>query len=69
MASQLKILNYISNPLDQFEISTLLSLDAPIFANMELSLTNIGFYLTVGAIIGFLFNQLATNYYQIVSNI
>jgi len=62
------MLTFISSPLDQFEIRTLLSLDAPIFANIELSLTNIGFYLTVAAIIAFLFNQLATNYYQIVSN-
>lgn len=68
MVSLLNKLTFISSPLDQFEIRTLLSLDAPIFANIEITLTNIGFYLTVGAIIAFLLNQLATNYYQIVSN-
>ena len=39
----------ISSPLDQFEIRNLLSIDAPILANMHISLTNIGLYLTLGA--------------------
>lgn len=68
MVSLLNPLTFISSPLDQFEIITLLSLDAPILANMEITLTNIGFYLIVGVILAFLLNQLATNYYQIVSN-
>jgi len=68
MDSQLNSLSFISSPLDQFEIRTLLSLDAPILANMEITLTNIGLYLIVGVILAFLLNQLATNYYQIVSN-
>ena len=68
MISLPNTLTCISSPLDQFEIRTLLSLDAPILANMEITLTNIGFYLIVGVIIGFLLNQLATNYYLIVSN-
>jgi hypothetical protein len=68
MDSQLNSLSFISSPLDQFEIRTLLSLDAPILANVEITLTNIGLYLIVGVILAFLLNQLATNYYQIVSN-
>jgi F-type H+-transporting ATPase subunit a len=68
MVSLSNTLTFISSPLDQFEIRTLLSLDAPILANMEITLTNIGFYLIVGAIITFVLNGLATNYYQIVSN-
>jgi len=68
MVSQSNSLTFISSPLDQFEIRTLVSLDAPLLANMEITLTNIGFYLIVGAIISLVLNQLASNYYQIVSN-
>ena len=58
----------ISSPLDQFEIRNLLYLDAPILANMHLSITNIGLYLTVGAFLILSFNLLATNYNKLVSN-
>ena len=58
----------ISSPLDQFEIRNLLSLDAPILANLHISLTNIGLYLTIGAFIALTLNLLATNYDKIVSN-
>lgn len=55
------------SPLDQFEIRDLLSLDASIF-NIHLALTNIGFYLTVGALIVLTLNVLATNYNRVISN-
>jgi len=58
----------ISSPLDQFEIRNLLSIDAPILANLHISLTNIGLYLTVGMFLILLLNILATNYNKIVSN-
>ena len=58
----------ISSPLDQFEIRDLLSLDAPILANLHISLTIIGLYLTIGAFIALTLNLLATNYDKIVSN-
>ena len=58
----------ISSPLDQFEIRDLLSLDAPILANLHLSITNIGLYLTTAAIITLALNVLATNYNKIVAN-
>lgn len=58
----------ITSPLDQFEIRDLLSLDAPILANIHISLTNIGLYLTVGAFIALTLNILATNYDRVVSN-
>ena len=58
----------ISSPLDQFEIRNLLSLDAPILANIHLSLTNIGLYLIVGMLLILSLNILATNYNKIVSN-
>ena len=58
----------ISSPLDQFEIRNLLSLDAPILANLHISLTNIGLYLTIGTFIALTLNLLATNDDKIVSN-
>jgi F-type H+-transporting ATPase subunit a len=58
----------ISSPLDQFEIRNLLSLDAPILANIHISLTNIGLYLIVGMFFILSLNILATNYNKIVSN-
>jgi len=58
----------ISSPLDQFEIRNLLSIDAPILANLHISLTNIGLYLTVGMLLILLLNLLATNYNKVVSN-
>jgi len=58
----------ISSPLDQFEIRNLLSLDAPILANIHISLTNISLYLIVGMLLILSLNILATNYNKIVSN-
>jgi len=58
----------ISSPLDQFEVRNLLSLDAPILANIHISLTNIGLYLIVGMLLILSLNILATNYNKIVSN-
>jgi F-type H+-transporting ATPase subunit a len=58
----------ISSPLDQFEIRNLLSLDAPILANIHISLTNIGLYLIIGMFFILSLNILATNYNKIVSN-
>jgi F-type H+-transporting ATPase subunit a len=58
----------ITSPLDQFEIRNLLSLDAPILANIHVSLTNIGLYLIVGMFLILSLNILATNYNKIVSN-
>jgi F-type H+-transporting ATPase subunit a len=58
----------ISSPLDQFEIRNLLSLDAPILANIHISLTNIGLYLIVGMFLILALNILATNYNKIVSD-
>jgi F-type H+-transporting ATPase subunit a len=58
----------ISSPLDQFEIRNLLSIDAPVLANMHISLTNIGLYLTIGTFLILSLNILATNYNKIVSD-
>ncbi len=58
----------IISPLDQFEIRNLLSLDAPILANIHISLTNIGLYLTIGAYLVLTLNFLATNYNKVIAN-
>lgn len=58
----------IKSPLDQFEIRNLLSLDAPILANLHISLTNIGLYLTITASIALVLNLLATNYNKVIAN-
>ena len=58
----------ISSPLDQFEVRNLLSLDAPILANLHISITNIGLYLTIGTFIVLTLNLLANNYNKVVSN-
>ena len=58
----------ILSPLDQFEIRNLLSLDAPIFGNLHISITNIGFYLTIGGLFILTMAILSTNYNKLVSN-
>jgi F-type H+-transporting ATPase subunit a len=58
----------ILSPLDQFEIRDLLSLDAPIIGNLHISITNIGFYLTIGGLFILTMNILSTNYNKLVSN-
>jgi len=58
----------ILSPLHQFEIRDLLSLDAPVLGNLHFSITNIGFYLTIGAVLVLVLNILSTNYNKLVSN-
>jgi F-type H+-transporting ATPase subunit a len=59
---------YINSPLDQFQIRDLISLDAPLFGDIQISLTNIGLYLTIGAFSVLILNGLATNYNKVISN-
>ncbi|KIH86260.1 ATP synthase subunit 6 (mitochondrion) [Sporothrix brasiliensis 5110] len=56
------------SPLTQFEIRDLLSIDAPLLGNLHISLTNIGFYLTIGGFIILALNLLSTNYNKLISN-
>lgn len=60
--------NEIISPLSQFEIRDLFSIDAPILGNLHISMTNIGFYLTIGAFFLLVINLLSTNYNKVVSN-
>lgn len=56
------------SPLDQFEIRNLLSIEAPIFGNISLSITNIGLYLTLALYIIIMTTIFSTNYGKIVSD-
>jgi F-type H+-transporting ATPase subunit a len=58
----------ITSPLDQFEVRNFISLDIPILSNIHISLTNIGYYLILGAFIALSLNILAINYNKVVSN-
>lgn len=58
----------ILSPLTQFEIRDLLSIDAPLLGNLHISITNIGFYLTIGAFIILALGLLSTNYNKLISN-
>jgi len=58
----------VQSPLDQFEVRDLLSLNAPILANLHLSLTNIGLYLIIATYLALVFNLLTTNFNKILSN-
>jgi len=54
--------------LDQFEIRNLISLEINLLDNLQISLTNIGLYLSISAGIILVINLLATNYNKIVAN-
>lgn len=58
----------IISPLNQFEIKDLLSLDAPILGNLHISITNIGFFLMIGAFFILALSVLTTNYNKLVGN-
>ena len=59
---------HIISPLDQFEIRNLFSVDTALLGNINLSITNIGFYMTIATTIAFSINILATNYSKITPN-
>jgi F-type H+-transporting ATPase subunit a len=56
---------FIISPLDQFEIRNLLGIETPLLDNINLSITNIGLYLAIAAVLAFFVSILANN----VSNI
>ena len=64
----LNFFTQVLSPLDQFEIRDLLSLDIPVLGYFHLSITNIGFYLTIGLVFIIIIYLLSTNYNKLVSN-
>ena len=61
-------LNYVLSPLDQFEVRDLLSINANLLGNVNLSLTNIGLYLTISMLIILTYSLLASNNNKIIPN-
>jgi hypothetical protein len=61
-------LNIVLSPLDQFEIRDLLSVNASILGNSQISVSNIGLYLSIGTFIIILSSLLATNYNKLIPN-
>ena len=60
--------NIVLSPLDQFEVRNLINLELNILGNMQISLTNIGLYITLSTAMILILNLLATNYNKIISN-
>lgn len=58
----------VASPLDQFEIRNLLSIEAPIIGDINISITNIGLYLLISTFIILTASVLTTNYNKIISN-
>lgn len=53
---------FTTSPLDQFTIRNLLSLKLELLGNLQISLTNIGLYLTIASLIVFMLFTLTSNY-------
>ena len=60
--------NFVYSPLDQFEIRNLFSIDTPLLANINLSITNIGFYIIIASILALIISILASNYSRVAPN-
>lgn len=59
---------YIQSPLEQFEINSLIGINAPLFGYAQLSLTNIGLYFILALIITVGFNVILNNNNKIIAN-
>ena len=59
---------YVTSPLDQFEIRNFIVLELPILNYIQISLTNIGFYLIISLSIALILNILANNSNKILAN-
>lgn len=60
--------DFVSSPLDQFEVRDLFSLNANLLGNLHLSLTNIGLYLSISIFLILTYSLLATNNNKIIPN-
>ena len=57
-----------SSPLEQFEIRNLIGINAPILSNLNVFLTNIGFYLLIGGYLILLLSIFNNNQKKIISS-
>lgn len=60
--------DFVLSPLDQFEIRDLFSINSNLLGNINLSLTNIGLYLSIGTFIIFTYSLLAINNNKVIPN-
>lgn len=58
---------FAESPLDQFEVRDILNLEV-LGGNLNLSLSNIGFYLVIGGLIMLILSSVASNNNKLVSN-
>lgn len=58
----------IQSPLNQFEIRDLLSIHLPIIADINVSITNIGLYITLATCIILSFSLLSDNNDKLITN-
>jgi F-type H+-transporting ATPase subunit a len=58
----------IQNPLDQFEIRDLISVNAPILFNANISFTNIGLYITLASLVAIFLTTMSLNNKLVASN-
>jgi F-type H+-transporting ATPase subunit a len=61
-------IDFVLSPLDQFEIRDLFSINANLLGNINLSLTNIGLYLSIGLFLTLTYSLLSTNNNKIIPN-
>ena len=59
---------YFTNPLSQFEIRDFFNIKLSFLNNLQLSLTNIGLYLLIGAAIILVISLLSTNNNKLIGN-
>jgi F-type H+-transporting ATPase subunit a len=62
------IYTYFTNPLSQFEIRDFFNIKLSFLNNLQLSLTNIGLYLILGALFVLIVNLLSINYNKLIGN-
>ena len=62
------LFTYFTNPLSQFEIRDFFNIKLSFLNNLQLSLTNIGLYLILGASFILIINLLSINYNKLIGN-
>jgi F-type H+-transporting ATPase subunit a len=60
--------SYFTNPLTQFEIRDFFNIKLSFLNNLQLSLTNMGLYLILGALFILIINLLSINYNKLIGN-
>ena len=61
-------IDFVNNPLDQFEIRDLISLKISLLNNLNISLTNITLYLFLGSLVSLYLHLLTNNNLTLLSS-